>query len=87
MQLVDRFGIVPVGFEKHPHGRQQFLPAMPETVFEPDDAIFVVGPEEQAQEFIASQDLVVLPRLSERQRHEALQELGVAEIMLAPSPS
>ena len=84
MQLVDRFGIVPVGFEKHQHGRQQFLPAMPETVFEPDDAIFVVGPEEQAQEFIASQDLVVLPRLSERQRHEALQELGVAEIMLAP---
>jgi di/tricarboxylate transporter len=84
MQLVDRFGIVPVGFEKHQHGRQQFLPAMPETVFEPDDAIFVVGPEEQAQEFVASQDLVVLPRLSERQRHEALQELGVAEIMLAP---
>ena len=84
MQLVDRFGIVPVGFEKHQHGRQQFLPAMPETVFEPDDAIFVVGPEEQAQEFVASQDLAVLPRLSERQRHEALQELGVAEIMLAP---
>jgi di/tricarboxylate transporter len=84
MQLVDRFGIVPVGFEKHQHGRQQFLPAMPETVFEPDDAIFVVGPKEQAQEFIASQDLLVLPRLSERQRHEALQELGVAEIMLAP---
>ena len=84
MQLVDRFDIVPIGFEKHQHGRQQFLPAMPETVFEPDDAIFVVGPKEQAQEFIASQDLVVLPRLSERQRHEALQELGVAEIMLAP---
>ena len=85
MQLVDRFDIVPVGFEKHQHGRQQFLPAMPETVFEPDDAIFVICPEEHVQEFIASNELVVLPRLSERQRHEALQELGVAEIMLSPA--
>jgi di/tricarboxylate transporter len=84
MQLLDRFGVVAVGFEKHQHGRQQFLPTMPETVFEPDDAIFVVGPEQQTQEFIASQKLVVLPRLAERRRHEALQELGVAEIMLAP---
>ena len=84
MELLDRFGVVAVGFEKHQHGRQQFLPAMPENVFEPDDAIFVVGPEQQAQQFIASQNLVVLPRLAERQRHEALQELGVAEIMLAP---
>ena len=84
MQLIDRFGIIPVGFEKHQHGRRQFLPAMPETVFEPEDAIFVVGPEEQAKEFIASQALIVLPRLSEHQRHEAFQELGVAEIMLVP---
>jgi len=35
MQLLDRFGTVLVGFEKHLHGRAQFLPAMPETVFEP----------------------------------------------------
>ena len=83
-QLLDRFGLVAVGFEKHQHGRRQFLPAMPETVFEPDDAIFLVGPAEQAQQFIASQNLVVLPRLAERERHEALQEVGIAEIMLAP---
>ena len=57
---------------------------MPETVFEPDDAIFVVCPEEQAQQVVASQGLVVLPRLDQRQRHEAFQELGVAEIMLVP---
>src|SRR6516162_4444017 len=84
MQFLHRFGVVVVGFEKHQHGRQQFLSAMPETVFEPDDVIFVVGSEQQTQEFIASHKLVVLPRLAERQRHEALQELGVAEIMLAP---
>jgi di/tricarboxylate transporter len=84
MQLFDRFGTVLVGFEKHPHGRAQFLPAMPKTVFEPDDTIYVVGSEEQTQQVTAANDLVALPRLDQRQRHEALQEVGVAEIMLAP---
>jgi di/tricarboxylate transporter len=84
MQLLDRFGTVIVGFEKHQHGREQFLPAMPETVFEPDDAIFAVGSEEQTQQLTAAHALVALPRLDQRQRHEALQEVGVAEIMLAP---
>src|SRR3974390_1495963 len=84
MQLLDRFGAVLVGFEKHPHSRAEFLPAMPETVFEPDDAIYVVGSEEQTQQLTAANDLVVLPRLDQRQRHEALQEVGCAEIMLAP---
>jgi di/tricarboxylate transporter len=84
MQLLDRFGTVIVGFEKHEHGRGQFLPAMPETVFEPDDAIFAVGSEEQARQLTAANELVVLPRLDQRQRHEALQEVGIAEIMLAP---
>ena len=84
MQLLDRFGAVLVGFEKHPHGRAQFLPAMPETVFEPDDAVYVVGSEEQTQQLTAAHDLVALPRLDQRQRHEALQEVGIAEIMLAP---
>jgi di/tricarboxylate transporter len=84
IQLLDRFGAILVGFEKHQHGREQFLPALPATVFEPDDAIFAVGSEEQAQQLIAAHDLVVLPQLDQRQRHEALQEVGVAEIMLAP---
>ena len=53
-------------------------------MFEPDDAIFAVGNEEQARQLIAAHDLVVLPRMDQRQRHEALQEVGVAEIMLAP---
>ena len=83
-QLRERFGIVIVGFEKHRHGREQFMPAIPETVFEPDDSIFAVASEEQAQELVAGSGLVVLPRLDQRQRHEALQEIGCAEIMLAP---
>jgi di/tricarboxylate transporter len=84
MQLLDRFGVVLVGFEKHQHGKKHYLPAMPETVFEPDDAIMVMGSEDQAQKLAASQGLMVLPPMDERQRHEALQEVGVAEIMLAP---
>ena len=83
-QLPDRFGVVAVGFEKHRHGRSQFLPATPGTVFEPNDAIFVVGAKEQAQQLIASQGLQVLSKLEGRQRHEAFQEWGVAEIMVAP---
>src|SRR6516162_8719273 len=57
---------------------------MPETVFEPDDASYVVSSEEQTQQLTAAHDLVALPRLDQRQRHEALQEVGIAEIMLAP---
>jgi len=54
MQLLDRFGTVLVGFEKHPHGRAQFLPAMPETVFEPADTIFAVDDEDKAEQVRAS---------------------------------
>jgi di/tricarboxylate transporter len=84
MQLLDKFGTVVVGFEKHRRGRDHFLPALPESVFEPEDAIFVVGNEEQTQQLVAAHNLVALPRLDQRQRHEALQEAGVAEVMLAP---
>jgi di/tricarboxylate transporter len=84
VQAPDRPSVVPIGLEKHHHGRVQFVPATPEIIFEPDDAIFVVGDQEQTRQLIASHDLTVLPRLSDRQRHEALQEVGAAEIMLAP---
>jgi di/tricarboxylate transporter len=84
MQMLEQFGTILVGFEKRQRGKPQFLPAMPETMFEPDDAIFAVGNEEQAQQLIGAHSLVVLPRLDQKQRHEALQEVGVTEIMLAP---
>jgi di/tricarboxylate transporter len=80
----DRFGCILVGLEKHPHGKPQFLPALPETVLEANDAIFVVGDAEQARQLIETQQLMELPGLDERQRSEALQEIGAAEVMLAP---
>ena len=84
MQSLDRLGLVPVGFEKHQHGRPRLLRATPKTVFEADDTIFVIGTEDQARQLVAAQDLVVLAPLDQRQRHEAFQQLGIAEIMLAP---
>src|SRR5258708_23465407 len=80
----DRFGFILEGLEKHPRGKPQFLPAPQETVFEANDAIFVIGDTEQARQLIETQQLVELPRLDERQRSEALQELGAAEVLLAP---
>ena len=82
--LYDRFGAVLVGVEKHPRGHTQFLPALPETVVEADDAIFVVVGQEQAHQLIDTQHLQELPRLDERQRYEAFQDIGAAEVMLAP---
>ena len=82
--LYNNLGIVLVGFEKHPHGKTKFLPALPESVFETDDTIFVVAERDQAQQLMETQRLVELPQLDERQRAEALQEVGAAELMLAP---
>ena len=72
-----------VGFEKHPRGKPQFLSALLETVFEADDTIFVVAEMDRAQRLIETHRLVEA-HLDERQRAEALQQLGVAELMLAP---
>jgi di/tricarboxylate transporter len=80
----DNLGIVLVGFEKHLRSKTQFLAALPDSVFETDDTIFVVAERDQARQLIETQQLVELPQLDERQRAEALQELGAAELMLAP---
>jgi len=71
-------------FEKHQRGKPQFLAALPESVFETDDAIFIIAETDQARQLIETQQLVELPPLGARTRAEALQEVGAAEIMLAP---
>jgi di/tricarboxylate transporter len=82
--LHDDFGAVLVGFEKFSHGKTRFLPALPESVFETDDTVFIVAEMEQAQQLSQALQLEELPHLDERTRAEALQELGTAELMLAP---
>jgi len=82
--LYDRFGVVLVGFEKRSHFKTLFLPALRETVCEADDAIFVVAGKEEVLQLIESQRLIELPRLDDVRRGEALQEVGAAEVLLAP---
>src|SRR5262249_46239380 len=61
-----------------------FCRRCPRRCSSPRTPIYVVGSEEQTRQLTAANELVALPRLDQRQRHEALQEVGVAEIMLAP---
>ena len=83
-RLRSRFGCLIVGFEKHQDGKILNLPALPETVFEADDAILLVADEAQSAALMTAHRLLRLPGLGERQRYEALQDLGAAELMLAP---
>lgn len=82
--LFNQSGALVAGFEKHPRGKTKFLPALPETVCETDDAIFVVAGNDEIRRLVDSQRLIELPRLDERARGEALQQVGAAEVMLAP---
>src|SRR4029079_4441270 len=83
-QLHDDYGAVLVGFERISHGKPRFLPALPEFVFETDDTVFMVAGIEQVRQLSQSLRLQKLPHSDERTRAEALQELGTAELMLAP---
>jgi di/tricarboxylate transporter len=73
-----------VGFEKISHGKSRFLPALLESVFETDDTVFIVAEMEAARQLIQTLLLEEMPHLDERTRAEVLQELGTAELMLAP---
>ena len=59
--LYDQFGVILVGFEKHPRGKVEFSAALPETVFEVNDAIFVIADANQLQQLIETEQLVKLP--------------------------
>jgi di/tricarboxylate transporter len=82
--LYDELGAILVGFEKHPRGKLQFLAALPRSVFETDDVIFVIAETDQARQLVETQRLAELPHLDARAHAEMLQEIGVAELMLAP---
>jgi di/tricarboxylate transporter len=82
--LYDELGAILVGFEKHPRGKLQFLAALPRSVFETDDVIFVIAETDQARQLVETQRLAELPYLDARAHAEMLQEIGVAELMLAP---
>ena len=83
-QIYHDSGVVLIGFERHSRRKTQFLPALPETVCEPDDIIFVVGGKDQTPHLIETLRLTEMPQLDQAQRGQALQEIGAAEIMLSP---
>ena len=85
IQIQQEFGLHLLAFEKRQGGWLLFLPAAAETVFEAGDAVIIVGPKDDADRFASANGLRRIPRLSDRRRQALLQEVGVAEIMLAPT--
>ena len=83
-RLRRHFGCVVVSLERQRDGEMLFLPALPETVFEPEDTIAIVADFTQAQALMEAHSLTPVPQLDEHLRYEILQEIGAAEIMLAP---
>ncbi len=82
--LRERNGLRLVGFENHSQGRMRLLPALEEAVFEADNVVFTLVDERQLPALTADLRCAVVERLAESERREALQEIGVAEVMAAP---
>lgn len=55
-----------------------------ETTFGEGDILVIAGQAEKRDRFSESQVLTLLPQLSSRKRKEFLQEIGLAEILVAP---
>ena len=84
MGLRDNYSINVLGFAKHRAGRQIFQTALPDSVFEVGDLIFVLGNEQQVIRFIEDQKLERVPFMLEGHRQKLAQKFGLAEVMLAP---
>jgi di/tricarboxylate transporter len=83
-RIHERYGINLTGFERWKHGKRMFLPAHPDTIFEPGDMIFILLDSEPLDNLLAAEQLAVVRPLRERGRREAAQGLGLAEVILPP---
>ncbi|WP_421902959.1 SLC13 family permease [Maridesulfovibrio sp.] len=63
---------------------RSFNKITPETTFKQDDIIIVFGEPQKLEAFALSQCLDKVPPISKRGQVEMLQELGMAEILIAP---
>jgi len=84
LEIKHRFGLLIIGFEKHRSGKPYFIHASPETIFESGDEFLAIGSQEGANRLIEADNLKRLPLQNERKRQKFLQEVGIAEVMLAP---
>ncbi|MBL0715633.1 MAG: SLC13 family permease, partial [Desulfosarcina sp.] len=84
IQMREQFGLHIIAFEKHHAGQSYFVQSAADTVFESNDHILIAGRQEEADRFAAGHGLKRLPLANARKRQAFLQEIGIAEIMLAP---
>jgi di/tricarboxylate transporter len=84
LQTRQHFRLHVVALEKRQAGRSIFVAAAADTVFESGDAVLIAGRQEEADRFAAANSLQRLPLAGDRKREAFLQEVGMAEIMLAP---
>ena len=84
IQIRQHYGLHLLAFEKHQGSGRVWVQAAAETVFESGDNIIIIGKRADADRFAAENSLERMPHLSDRERQALLQEVGVAEIMLAP---
>lgn len=82
--LRDRYGLDLLGFEKHNRGAPRYLSARSETVFEAGDLVFTLVDAQQTSAVATDLRCQVTGPRAEDERREVLQNVGVAEVMLAP---
>ncbi|TLH69142.1 SLC13 family permease [Mycolicibacterium aubagnense] len=82
--LRDRYGLDLLGFEKQARGTVRYLSARPEIVFEAGDLVFILVDEQHTAAVSADLRCQVTGPRAEDERREVLQNVGVAEVMLAP---
>jgi di/tricarboxylate transporter len=82
--LRERYGLRLMGFEKHSPEKVLLKPALQESVFEADDLVFTLVEEQHVAALAADLRCTAIAPREESERREALQDIGVAEVMPAP---
>jgi di/tricarboxylate transporter len=82
-KLRTHFGVTVIGVERQQRFGSEVEPALATTEFRARDVLYLIGLEEPVHHFLDSQGLDRLV-IEERQRKDVVQELGLAEVVLAP---
>lgn len=76
-----------LGLERRDHQRLRFLPADRQTVIEADDVLFTLIDAERIPDVTAALSCSVTGPMPPGQRQRTLQDIGIAEVMIAPESS
>lgn len=82
-RLRTRYGVTIVGIGRTERFAESVAPALAASVFQPADALYVVGPDEAVAALCAAERLTRL-LIAESQQRSLMQELGLVEVMLPP---